>query len=301
MNEKTVVITGASGLLGGYLCDQAFKAGFRVVGIYNKTAISSKNVIQVKADLTDFKRVKEVFDEYSPEWVIHAAALTPVDYCEDNSEEAFLMNHDVTANIALECKRTGAVLHYISTMYVFDGSKAPYSEYDRINPLNVYGVSKLSPEGIVLDFGGVVARTTVVFGWNRNGRKNFATWLIDSLSKGSSVNVFDDMISTPTYAGDISKALLQIYNSNKKGIFHVCGASSVSRHGFAVELCDVFGFDKALLVKSSAKNANQRAKRPMNDSALISKLEKETGFAMPELKQSLSEMKKSSQSFFSSS
>lgn len=289
---KTLLVTGASGLAGSYVCREGLKKGFRTVGMYNSNQFEINGVIPVKCDFSDFDELMRVFEDFKPDWVVHCGALTPVDFCEENEDLAMSVNFKGTLNVVEACKRFRCALHYLSSTYVFDGTKTLYSEIDIPNPVNVYGRSKLAPEKSVLDVGGVVIRMSVVFGWNPFGRMNFATWLIDSLKKEGSVNLFTDMFSSPTYAGLLVKVLFGLFEKGSKGVFHVGCSDRVSRFEFGELLCDVFGFGKSLLNPVSFGSVAQRTMRPVDDSVSPGKVEEELGFKMPRLKECFDLMKK---------
>ena len=296
MDNKTILITGASGLLGSYLCRTALEKGFSVIGMYNSVKPNLKGVNLVKCDITNVTELENVLKIFSPSLVIHTAALTVVDYCEENLEEAFKVNTEATINISEICKKIGAVLYYMSTTGIFDGKKSFYKESDLPNPLNIYSKSKLLAEKTVLKNSGVVIRTSVVYGWNSSlsKRKNLALWVMDELSANKKINVFTDLISTPIYAGTLAEVILKIYNKNARGVFNVCCSSSVSREEFARTVCDVFGFDKELLNPVLYKSVFSKVKRPFNDSADIGKVEHLLGIKMPTLRDDLEKMKEDS-------
>jgi dTDP-4-dehydrorhamnose reductase len=295
-DTRPLLVTGAGGLLGAYVCRLLVDKGFDVVGTYRKKKPVLERVKLVKCDITDFEQVEKVFETYNPSAVFHAAALTLVSYCEEHPGEAFRVNSDATMNLVRACRQIRAVPYYVSTMYVFDGDNAPYRETDSPNPLNIYAKSKFFPEKAVLDSGGVVVRPTVVYGWNPFGRKNFCTWLIGKLSDGEETNVFTDLVSTPIYAGTLADVVIKLYEKSVKGVFHVCCSSSVSREEFAKTVCDVFGFDRGLL-KPVRYDDHVELRRPLDDSADVSKVERTLGARMPSLKDDLLRMKKDFQVF----
>lgn len=292
LSKKPILITGASGLVGSYICKFAKNWDYDVIGTYGSTKFEIEGVKSVKMDITNFKNVRAVFKQFKPLLVIHSAALVNADYCEEHPQEAFNINSDATLNIIKECDRINSRLHYLSSMYVFDGTNPPYDENAVPNPINIYGESKLIPEKEVINFGGVVIRASVIYGWNRFGRNNFATWVIHNLRKKVQTKVFVDMVSNPTYASSLAEIILRLHEKNSKGIFHVGGASSVSRYEFAMQISQIFGLDKSFLIPIRSNELTQKANRPTNDSVKLNKIQHELNLKMPLLSESLRHMKK---------
>jgi dTDP-4-dehydrorhamnose reductase len=142
-----VLITGATGLLGAEIVRQCRAAGWDTLGTA-RTPPPDSNYAPM--DITDPDMVRAAFDAFRPEVVVHCAAMTHVDACENDPQEAYRVNTFGAEVIAAHCQRVGAACVYISTDYVFDGAKgAPYHEYDAPNPLSVYGRSKYLGEQAV--------------------------------------------------------------------------------------------------------------------------------------------------------
>ena len=138
-----ILVTGASGLLGASVVAMAVRIGHDVVGLYHRHPVSINGARLIAADLMNRAVVEEVFDKFHPSAVIHCAAETNVDWCQEHSEEARVVNVDVTRSIAEIAARYGSHLMYVSTDAVFDGARGNYSETDRPAPANVYAQTKL--------------------------------------------------------------------------------------------------------------------------------------------------------------
>ena len=121
-----VFITGANGMLGTDLCNFFKNKGYQIY------CTDIKNL-----DVCDFDEVQKIVDQIQPEYVIHLAALTDVDKCEREPDKAFQINTIGTKNVSLACQKTNALMIYVSTISVFDGTKCePYTEFDTPNPQN---------------------------------------------------------------------------------------------------------------------------------------------------------------------
>ena len=161
-------------------------------------------------DVTDTKKVFDVFSSLKPDVVIHCAAFTNVDQCELEPEKAYLVNTVGTWAVAAACAHLDAVLVYISTDYVFDGRKGkPYVEIDEPNPLNEYGKSKLGGEKMVLMLlkRFFIVRTAGLFG---EKGKNFVTTILNRAREGKPLGVVADQIVSPTYTYDLAQANSQL-------------------------------------------------------------------------------------------
>jgi dTDP-4-dehydrorhamnose reductase len=186
---------------------------------------------------------------------------------------------DGTKNIAEAAQRLGSFLVYISTDYVFSGEKGHYVESDSPEPLNYYGITKLEAETLVQtlpesDF--VIARPSVIYGSTpAAGKVNFALWLIEALSKGERVRIVTDQWNTPTLNTSLAEMTLEVVERRLTGLYHLCGATRVSRYEFAAKIAEVFGLDKGLMDKAFSTQFAWPAKRP-TDSSLDTSLAQRT-------------------------
>ncbi len=235
----------------------------------NSNPLKKENVFQLS--ITDRTQIERVFRKVSPAVVIHTAAFTNVDGCEREREKAHLVNVEGTKNVALESKRHDAKLVYISTDYVFDGQKGLYKEDDETNPINVYGLTKLQGEEVVKDEcdGFIITRTSVIYG---TGRKNFATWIIEELTKGKELTIITDQFVSPTLNTDLAHQILALISADVTGVFHTAGAERISRFEFARRIAEGFNLDPDLIVPIESKDLNWLAKRPKDSSLDVSKV-----------------------------
>ena len=192
-----ILVTG-SGLLGIEVM-AVLRREFEVVGTYN----SRPKEGAIHLNIADRSGVFEAVAEARPAAIVHTAALTDVDYCEDHREEALAINALGTKNVADAARKFGATLVHVSTDFVFDGRGSMYREDDPVNPVSYYAYSKLLGEYYVLGLDDyAIARTSVVYG---NARRNFVTWVRDSLRAGSRITVVDDQYNTPTLSSDCAE------------------------------------------------------------------------------------------------
>ncbi|WP_460348736.1 dTDP-4-dehydrorhamnose reductase [Pseudoneobacillus sp. C159] len=246
----SVLVTGASGQLGTDLVIILKLAGFQV---YAKS--------KTELDITNENDVFSLVTLLKPEIIIHCAAYTNVDMAESQPDLAFLINVIGTRNIALAAESIQAKLVYISTDYVFDGiSSTPYHEFSTVNPINVYGNSKLAGERTVRDFHSkfFIVRTSWVFGWNG---KNFVKTMLKLATEKEQLMVVHDQVGCPTYTIDLCKCIVQLIQTKKYGVYHISNTGSCSWYEFASELFNQANVSCKLLPCNS-EEFPRKAKRP---------------------------------------
>jgi dTDP-4-dehydrorhamnose reductase len=266
-----LLITGASGLYGSKLAQMALSKNFEVYSSDIQSLTVYGNF--VKLDISGKTQVDEAFKTIKPDVVVHAATLTDVDKCELNKALAWKVNVEGTKNIVEAAKTTGSFLIYISTDYVFGGETGRYKETDAPNPINYYGVTKLKAEEIVkTQKEYFIARPSVMYGSTpAAGKVNFALWIIETLQKGEHVKIVTDQWNTPTLNTNLAEMTLEVIERKLTGIYHLCGATRVSRFKFAEQIADVFNLDKGLIDKVLSSQFTLPAKRPMDSSLDTSK------------------------------
>jgi dTDP-4-dehydrorhamnose reductase len=156
---------------------------------------------------------------------------------------------------------------------VFDGERGTYREGDEPAPINVYGRSKLLGEEQLQHntTNYLLARTSVVYGWGRQHRPNFATWLISKLKAGESVRIVSGQFASPTFNTHLARMLLEAAERRLNGIIHMAGATRINRFDFSLELARAFGFDQALVTLTDANPTSWSALRPRDSSLDVSK------------------------------
>lgn len=256
-----IFITGGSGLLGSRIAEITLERHEVYAGYcHNKHRFGKA----VKIDL----RKADLDIRIKPEVIIHTAALTDVDECEINKELAYKINAEGTKRIAEFSKDSEAFLIYVSTDYVFNGEKGMYKEKDEPNPINYYGYTKLMGE----KYCDCVVRPCVIYGAKpASGKVNFALWLIEKLRKKEEVKIVTDQYITPTLNTNLAKMILEIVRRRLEGIFHLSGATRVSRYEFALKIADKFGLEESLIKPVKMEEMSWIAKRPGDSSLDTSK------------------------------
>ncbi|MFZ0962706.1 MAG: dTDP-4-dehydrorhamnose reductase [Terriglobia bacterium] len=245
-----VLVTGAKGMLGRALLP-CLEGEHEVVGV----------------DLQDFDisqeaAVEKAFRDLRPEFVFHLAAYTDVDGCEANPRMAREVNTGGTRNIAKSCAEIGAILLYVSTDYVFDGSgERPWREDDVPNPLSVYGRSKLGGEQHVqaLLARHFIVRSSWLYGPQG---KNFVATILKIARERDELRVVSEQRGSPTYTPHLALKLAQMLRVQSYGIYHVTGAGNCSWFEFAQAILKLGGFDRVRVVPISIQESGRLAPRP---------------------------------------
>ena len=246
-----ILITGANGQLGHELVRATIAAGHEVVATSHETL-----------DITKKSDVDAAITAARPDVVIHAAAWTAVDACESDPEKALLVNGTATKYIADVAHSVGAHVVYISTDYVFDGSKAtPYEEGDATNPQSVYGSSKLAGERALGATDSIVRISWVCGFYGANMVKT-----ILRLAEQPQLKFVDDQIGNPTFADDAAAMIVRLAAEKRPGTWHVTNQGDVSWYEFAREVLIAGGFDpdKVTPIKTHELQPPRPAKRPFN-------------------------------------
>jgi dTDP-4-dehydrorhamnose reductase len=223
-----IVITGHKGQLGTALREAL--AGEELVGLDLP-----------EHDITDPAAIARTVAQLQPTIVIHAAAMTNVDGCEQNPDLAFRVNALGTQNIALACGRSGAVLVHISTNDVFDGTLGrAYQEWDTPSPHSVYARSKAAAEFYVRTFLNrfYIVRTAWLYA---RGGANFVTKILAVADQHHALRVVTDEVSAPTYAPDLARAIGQLIHTGHYGIYHFTNHGFCSRYDWARKILELSG------------------------------------------------------------
>ena len=285
-------VTGASGLLGANLVLHLRQLGQNVIALYHKHRFIAPKVESLQADLTDRQLVNGLLQRFRPNWVIHCAAITNVDWCEEHPAAAYRVNVEASCNLAAAAARIGAGMVYISTDSVFDGRIGDYSEKNRPSPINVYAKSKLAGEKAVQEQlpSCLIVRTNI-YGWNMQEKQSLAEWMISQLELGRFVPAFYDVIFTPVLVNDLSKILFEMITRRLMGLYHVGSSQAYSKYEFALEVADVFDLNKELIKPISIDDSALQALRPKNTSLKTDKVAQVLRIPMPTVRSGLQHLK----------
>ena len=247
------LVTGANGQLG--------RAVLTACGRRQRTA---RGCGHAELPVDDLACVQAVLGAARPRFVLHCGAWTDVDGCEREPERAMRSNATGTANVATVCAGLGIGLVYVSTDFVFDGSRTtPYSVTDQTGPVSQYGLSKLRGETAVLAAGRAdfyVLRASWVFG--PRGR-NFPLAILNRARSGQPLAVVEDELGNPSLTLDLAEAMLDLCEHGAApGVYHACNEGVVSRWQFAVDLLRLAGLGQIPVAKTKAATLVRPARRP---------------------------------------
>ena len=254
-SEKVVrvLITGSAGQLGTDLVASAKHSGLDVI------ATSHADL-----DITDRDLVSQKIVGAEPEAIIHAAAWTAVDACESDVKKAMAINCDGTANVVSAARQVGARVIYVSTDYVFDGTKpTPYIESDLPNPQSVYGASKLAGEQQLDMSQDSVVRISWVCGEHGN---NMVKTILRLAATSPTLTFVNDQIGSPTFTSDVAPILIDFATQSRPGIWHVTNQGTTSWFGFAQDVLRAAELDpnRVQPIATSELRPQRPAKRPAN-------------------------------------
>jgi dTDP-4-dehydrorhamnose reductase len=252
-----ILVTGAGGGIGRAFLERA-SSGHEVVPLTHRD-LPVEDAGAVSARVRDER----------PDLVLHLAAKTSVDACEEDPDAARLVNARGTGNVARAAKEAGSLLVALSTDYVFDGEKGePYDETDAPNPVNAYGRSKVEAERAVEDAGGayIIVRTSWVFG----SEGEFVRRSVDRLAAGREAGAIVDQVGTPTPVGHLAERLLPVVEAGLRGVVHLAGAEPTTWFDVLIR-AKALGNLPGQVIEREADELGRPARRPRN-SALTSRI-----------------------------
>lgn len=275
----TVLVTGATGLLGSSLVPWLAARGHRVLPHGFRSAPPGG----LQADLRDAQATAAMLDAAAPEVIINLAALTNVDACEDDPQAAYLLNVKPVQNLAAWLRgRPGCHLVHISTDQLYDGP-GPHAE-EALTIRNTYAFSKLAAELAAGAVSSTVLRTNF-FGPSRcAGRSSFSDWLLAALRAGTPITVFDDVRFSPLALATLCDMIARVAEVRPQGVFNLGARDGMSKAEFAFALAAVFGLPAATLQRGTAAGAAAlKAFRPSDMRLDSSRFEQAMGLQLPTL------------------
>lgn len=284
-----ILITGSNGLLGQklvYKLKQNSEVSLVATARGENRLIDKGGYIYDSLDITNYTNVKSVFEKHQPDVVINTAAMTNVDACETNRENALLMNstsvkHQVQVLESLQNSTYNPHFIHLSTDFIFDGTHGPLTEEEKPNPLSYYAETKLKAEEIVMasKLKWAIARTVLVYGIVDNmSRSNIVLWVKQNLEQGKIINVVDDQFRTPTLAEDLADGCILIAEKKAQGIYNISGKDFMSILELAQKVADYYKLNKKLINPSKSTDIKQPAKRPPRTGFVIDKAKKDLGY-----------------------
>ncbi len=274
---KTVLVTGSNGLLGQKITEKILNEG----GLNLIASSKGKNRYPIKEgyvyadmDILDPIIVRDVVERYKPDSIIHTAALTNVDVCEDQKELAYELNVKSVETLMLLAEEYNIQLVHLSTDFIFDGVNGPYDELSAPNPLSYYGQTKLRAEELLKNSKAkwAILRTIIVYGViNDPSRSNIVLWAKGALEKFNPINVVNDQWRMPTLAEDLADICFLAIEHDAQGVYNASGKDMMSISELVARVADFWKLDKSLIHEISAVTLNQTAMRPKRTGFILDK------------------------------
>ncbi len=281
---KRVLITGSNGLLGQNLVKLLqFDDRYEVLALSRSPNVipDTRGFSFLQCNLTNQVKVNEALNNFLPDVIIHAAAMTQVDPCELDPELCHEINTIASQNLAEWAEQHKAHFIFTSTDFVFDGLHGPYHEDDTPSPVSVYGESKFKAEKVVtsLTVPWAIVRTILVYGLTpAMSRSNLVLWVKNSLENAKAIQVVNDQFRMPTLVDDLAWSIGEIMHHRHQGIFHISGPDYGSVYDFAIWAAKYFNLDESLISPIPSTVLNQPGKRPPKTGFDLVKAKKILGY-----------------------
>jgi dTDP-4-dehydrorhamnose reductase len=247
LTKGRLLITGASGLLGYAICRQALPA-WEVYGVCNQGEVRVDGVESIRADITDTAQLADCFKQARPQAVIHAAALSKPNDCEQQPEVSEKINLRAAVEIARLCNTAAISLVFTSTDLVFDGQYPPYTEEDPVSPICLYGRHKANSEKAIRETypDATICRMPLMLGYAKGTGSGFLGHMVRTLQKNQELTLFTDEIRTPVDTDSAARGLLMAIEKSG-ALLHLGGRRQMSRFSMGCLVADILKADHALL------------------------------------------------------
>lgn len=268
---KKLLITGVSGFLGWHLAKIA-QSQWQVYGITHTKTLQIPGINLSKIDLTNFNDLQQHFQDIKPDAVIHAAAQSQPNFCQQYPEESAKINVNASLNIADLCSQLEIPCVFTSSDLVFNGLNPPYRETDPVSPISYYGEQKvLAEQGMLERYPKtVICRMPLMFGDVPPHATSFIQPFIQALREGKELKLFIDEFRTPVSGTTAAKGLLLALET-PSGILHLGGKERISRYDFVQLMAEVFNLPTDTIKPCRQQDVKMAATRPADVSLDSSK------------------------------
>lgn len=257
-----ILITGAAGLLGSNL-SYLLRDKANIIA-FDRNQIRMEGVQYVCGSVLDVYMLENVIREYAINVVIHCAALTNMDICEQDPNYAEIVNSVMTSNLASVAERFSVKVIYISSDSVYPGTKKGlYSEDEAATPISVYAKTKLMGEAAALRYPRNLVIRTNLYGFNYRNKESFGEWIINALVEGKELRMFDDLFFSPILVNRLSELIMACIEADIHGLYNICCTGSISKYELGCEIQKQFGLPGSI-VRASMKDHQYIAPRTQN-------------------------------------
>ncbi|HYM20269.1 MAG TPA: SDR family oxidoreductase [Candidatus Kapabacteria bacterium] len=290
--RETVFLTGVHGFLGQHtlrtLLDESRSdlvlSSRQEKLLYDDLGNEPRIIGYESLDLSDRIKVRDTLLRYKPDVIVNCASLVDVNAAERERETAWKANVRSVEYIIEAARRLDARIVHISSDYVFDGSRSPYSEIGTPNPVNYYGRTKLASENALKSSGipHLVIRTSMLYGAEvvrLHSRENFVLHTLHKIRKNEVVSAYTNLSSNPTLVDDVALSIVRAIELQKTGLYHVAGPELRSRYELAVQVADTFRLDASFIraVEFAPSKEEGIADRPRSVALVSLKAQTELG------------------------
>lgn len=249
MEEKNILICGGSNLIAEILIEILLNESNHNLIIISSKAKSFRKNDRMKAsyiDLTDMKSLKSFCYNEKLDLIVNTASINDLELCENNHKLAWDINVVAVENLASVARVLDIQLITISSDYVFDGRKGPYSEDAKPDPINYFGKTKHAAENVCITGvnRGTIVRTSKVYGFSSFMKKDFTAHIFESVFEKKKVDVSDSYFSTPTLADDVALTIFRIIEKERYGIYNAAGSDYLNNYETVKQVLRVFQQDE---------------------------------------------------------
>lgn len=269
--KQNLLVIGATGMLGKSIIEH-FKedSRYEVYGISRIVNEEIKGYNRIIMDITDSNKLKKILNEINPNIIIHCAANTNVDNCNNNRTYTYKLHVEATEILAkFNCRYV-----YISTDSVFDGMVGNYSEEDKTNPLNYYAKTKLEGEKVSLasNSKALILRTNI-YGFHLEKKSSLVEWALENLLLNNKINGFNDVYFNPIYVGQLARVIKKLCTyDDVTGVLNIGSREYISKYEFLIKLAHAFNVSEKLIIPQSIDSVNFNAQRPRNTTLNLDRL-----------------------------
>lgn len=284
---RSLLITGASGFLGGYAC-RDLAHSWRICGTYCHHSITLATDCAYQLDLNDASALQKCWDAIKPDAVLHAAAISKVNQCQQDPDGSYPINVTAATTLAERCAAANIPFLFTSTDLVFDGTQPPYTETDSPSPINQYGEQKAIAEARILSAypDATICRLPLMYGAATPTASCFLQGFIEAIAAAKTLNLFTDEIRTAAEVTDVVHGLGLVLTKGVTGIIHLGGPESINRYDFGCLMADAFHLPKTALTPCLQSSVSLSTPRP-KDVSLDSQRAFAMGYAPRRVKEAL--------------
>lgn len=262
---RSLLITGASGFLGGHACS-LLSRDWQVISAYHTRVPVSSGMQAIALDVTDADTLQRCWDECKPDAVLHTAAISKADQCQQKPTMSHRVNVEGALLLARLCRAAAIPFVFTSTDLVFDGTLPPYKETDQPRPLNVYGHQKATAEVRILAAypDATVCRLPLLYGAATPTATCFLQSLLATIAASQPLHLFTNEFRTPAEVTDVVHGLNLALQQSITGILHLGGPQRISRYEFGLHMANAFGFSPDLIRPCTQDAVDLVAPRPQD-------------------------------------